>query len=90
MKGVPLRCFDVLAVGGFLLTNQQSDMDILFVDGKDYVSFNSISDLVEKTQYYILHDEERKKIQNSGLKKLQNHNSFMNRIDEITKVILNS
>lgn len=90
VRGIPLRCFDVLSAGGFLMSNYQDDMDKLFVDGKDYVSFNSIEDMLDKVQYYLLHDEEREVIRKSGEEKAKNHHNFMNRIDEITKVILRS
>ena len=38
--GIPLRVFDVMGSGGFLMSNKQKDMDGLLVDGVDYVSFD--------------------------------------------------
>lgn len=65
-SGVPLRVFDILGAGGFCLTNYQDGIREHFEDGKDLVVFTDREDMMEKIQYYLSHEEERKKIAMQG------------------------
>lgn len=61
-SGIPLRIWDVLGCGGFLLTNYQAEIPYYFKEGEDLVCFDSLEDLCEKVGYYLEHEEERKRI----------------------------
>ena len=65
-NGIPLRCFDILGSGGFLLTNYQADFEGQFTAGEDYVYYESKQDLYEKVAYYLAHEEERIAIAKHG------------------------
>lgn len=52
------RLMDYLECGAFVLSEPMYES--LFEDGKDYISFY-LSELDEKIDYYLSHDEERKK-----------------------------
>ncbi|MCM1295540.1 MAG: DUF3880 domain-containing protein [Muribaculaceae bacterium] len=84
--GIPLRVFDVMGSGGFLMSNKQKDMDGIFIDGVDYVSFNSIEDLNDKAEYYLNHEDERIKILAHGYRKVCNYHTYQHRINEILKI----
>ncbi len=61
-SGLPLRIFDILSAGGFVLTNYQSELPELFSAGEElavYVSFDELADLCA---YYLSHEEEREGI----------------------------
>ena len=77
-SGVPLRVFDVLGVGGFLITNYQPEIMEYFEDGKDLVVYNSINDLQEKIIYYLDHEEERKIIAQNGYEKVRSNFAYDN------------
>lgn len=81
--GIPLRAFDVMGSGGFLMSNRQKDMDGLLIDGVDYVSFDSIDDLIDKAEYYLHHEDERIKILAQGYRKICNYHTYQHRINEI-------
>lgn len=68
--GIPLRVFDVLGCGGFLITNYQAELFELFEPGKDFVVYEDLTDLEEKTMYYLEHEEERKQIAVNGYQKI--------------------
>lgn len=68
--GIPLRCMDIMAAGGFLLSNYQEELGELFTDGEDMVMFYDDGDMTRKIDYYISHDEERKQIAANGQKKI--------------------
>lgn len=68
-SGIPLRILDILGAGGFLLTNHQSELDDYFIDGKDIVIYENIDELCEKADYYLTHEEDRRRIASSGHQK---------------------
>ena len=74
-SGIPLRCMEIMASGGFLLTNFQADLLQHFTPDEDFVYFESENDLLNKIDYYLSHENERKQIAESGHKKIsKNHN----------------
>ncbi len=90
VNGIPLRCFEIMASGGFLLTNYQGDFGGFFVDGEDYVSFDSPESLATLTDYYLSHEEERARIAENGLKKIRTAHTLVNRAEEILQVVFAS
>ncbi|MCR5596233.1 MAG: glycosyltransferase [Lachnospiraceae bacterium] len=83
VNGIPLRCFDIMGAGGFLLTSYAGDMQMFFEEGTDYVSFESLPDLLDKCGYYLKHEDERKEIAQNGLKRITEAHTFDHRIREI-------
>ncbi|MEM9770389.1 MAG: glycosyltransferase [Cyanobacteria bacterium P01_D01_bin.73] len=64
-----LRVFEVLAAGGFLLTDRltpESGLPMLFEDGRHLVTFDSEADLYDKLRYYLNHPQEAKAIARAG------------------------
>ena len=88
-SGIPLRAFDIMGSGGFLLSNWQSELAELYTDGEDLVMYTSLEDAVAKADFYLHHEELRQKITASGCAKtLQVHDLdtvFMN-ICEIANI----
>lgn len=85
--GIPLRVWDILAAGGFCLTNYQPELLMYFENGKDLVIFESINDLEKKIAYYLSHEEERKAIAENGYRKVKELHQYQNRFDEMRKYI---
>ena len=81
-SGIPLRAFDIMGAGGFLLTNYQSDFLDHFVPGEDFVYFDSEADMLTKIAYYLNHEEERKTIAKNGYNKVTRHHTYLHRIYE--------
>lgn len=69
--GIPLRVFDILSSGGFCLTNYQPEVAEYFIDGKDLVMYSGMDDLLMKIEYYLSHEEDRKRISQNGYKKVE-------------------
>ena len=65
-SGLSLRIFDVLAAGGFLITNYQAEIPDFFEIGKDLVVYDSLENLKELCAYYLSHEDERAKIARHG------------------------
>ncbi len=83
ISGIPLRAFDILGAGGFLLTNYQEDFLDFFTPGEDFVFYDSKADLLSKTDYYLRHEEERAQIAENGLQKVSADHTYIHRADEI-------
>lgn len=67
LTGIPLRVIDILGAGGFCLTNYQAELSEYFENGRELVWFESPDDLIEKTEYFLTHDDEREQIAANGL-----------------------
>ena len=88
-SGIPLRAMDIMGAGGFLLTNYQSDFLKHFVEGEDYVAFESTSDMMDKIYYYLRNDAERCEIAQNGYRKIcKNHDYYdtVGKMFEIAKI----
>lgn len=86
--GVPQRVYDVLASGGFLLTNYQQELEELFEPDKDLVMFYDYEDMFEKAEYYLCHERERIDIAMNGYKKVRDKHSYINRMEYIVDKIM--
>lgn len=86
-SGIPLRIWDVLGCGGFLLTNYQAEIPYYFKGGEDLVCFDSLEDLCEKVGYYLEHEEERKRIAWNGYRKVREKHSYIERIRTILDTV---
>lgn len=81
--GIPLRIFDIMGAGGFVLTNYQEELLDHFIDGVDLVIYENIEDLQYKIRYYLGHEEERKQIAYNGYKKVKESHTYKVRFDKI-------
>lgn len=62
-----MRQLEVLGTGSFLLTEQSGNLAAFFTEGKDLATYTCTSELVEKAQYYLKHEDEREAIAAHGL-----------------------
>ena len=81
--GIPLRVLDIMAAGGFVITNYQEDLFRHFTPDEDFVFYQDENDLINKIQYYLEHEEERKQIAQNGYRKVREICSYKNVIKNI-------
>ena len=74
--GIPLRVLDIMACGGFVLSNWQPEIAEYFEEGVEIVTFDSLEDCLTKTAYYLSHEEERRQIAANGKRKVQEKFSY--------------
>ncbi len=86
-SGIPLRAFDVMGAGGFLLSNYQADLLDLFVPGEDFVYFESKEDMLEKIGHYLSHEEERQAIAKNGYDKVATKHTYRHRVREMFSIL---
>lgn len=85
--GLSQRVWDVLACGGFLLTNYQSEIPDYFEIGKELETYESIPELEEKVRYYLSHEDERMEIAIRGYEKVAAHHSYEVRLAQMIKIL---
>lgn len=83
--GLPLRIFDIMGAGGFLLTNYQAELPENFEIGKDLAAYESQEDLLNQIAYYLEHEEERMEIARNGQEKVRNLHSYTVKLEQILK-----
>ncbi len=81
------RVYEIMATGGFCLTQWREEFDDLDIrDGKDIVFYADARDCAEKVLYYKDHPEERRIIQQSGKEKIVEH-TYINRIKRLLNIV---
>lgn len=86
-SGIPLRAFDIMGCGGFLLSNYQSDFLDFFIPGEDLVFYESIEQAGKLAEYYLKNDDEREAIRTNGHKKVQSGHTYRHRLEEMFTAI---
>lgn len=81
------RNFEVPGCGGFLLTNPAEDLDSYYVCGKEIAVFETPDELVEKAEYFLRHEAERRAIAEAGLRRTLAEHTYVHRFDDIFRRI---
>lgn len=81
--GIPLRVWDILSAGGFVLTDYREAYQGLLKDGQDLVLYNGWEDLLQKADYYLTHPQERKQIARQGHDTLCQYHTYADRIKKM-------
>lgn len=82
-SGIPQRAWDILACGGFLLSNYQSEISELLSIDSDLVIYGSIDELLEKCSYYLEHIDIRKEIAHTGFETLCKYHTYPQRLEQL-------
>ena len=86
--GLPLRIFDILGCGGFLMTNYQTELTEHFEIGVDLEAYASMEELIDKCAYYLEHEDIRKQIALNGYRKVSANHTYIHRIKKMIETIL--
>lgn len=86
-SGMEQGALDILAAGGFCLTNYQPETAEFFEDGKEIAMYTDMADLVQKADYYLQHEEERKAIAKAGCEKVMAQFSLHDRLTDLLGIV---
>lgn len=86
-SGVPLRVFDILSVGGFVLTDYRKDAEELFREDEEIVMFRTPEEMMDKLAFYTAHETERKRIAKNGHRRARAEYSYERILEEILQKI---
>ena len=85
--GIPLRAFDIMGAGGFLLSNYQEELVEYFMNEEDMVIYESMEDALAKIEFYLSHEDLRSKIATNGRRKTLENHSLQGNLEKILKVV---
>jgi spore maturation protein CgeB len=85
IEGVPMRVYDVLACGGFLLSQYRPVLEEQFTIGKDLDVFHNPHELAEKVDYYLQYEDERNAIAQHGQQTVLQHHTYSQRLQQIVE-----
>lgn len=88
LLNIETRVGEVLGSGSFLLTEELSCQD-LFIDGEHLVQWRQgdVEDLTKKIQYYLIHEDERERIAETGHDFAVEHHSFEKRLHQLLATV---
>jgi spore maturation protein CgeB len=82
-----MRVFDILAAGGFLLTESNSALANIFEDGQHLAFYDSQEDLGDKISEWVARPDERIAIARAGRTEVMNKHLISHRVDAILQLI---
>ncbi len=85
--GIPQRVWDVLACGGFLITNDQSEIFEFFEVGRELEVYSSKEELIEKIDYYLKNEDKRRRIAENGYEMVKDQHTVLHRVISMIKCI---
>lgn len=85
-SGMPLRAWDIMGAGGFLLSNYQADFFDFFTPGEDFDYFDGAEDLLSKIEYYLSHEKERMEIARNAYQKVAEAHTYRHRLSAMLQV----
>jgi spore maturation protein CgeB len=77
------RTFEIAACGGFQLVDERSELGELMEPGIEVITFNSIDNLCEKIEYFLVHEDEAKLIASRGKKRVLDEHTIQHRMEEM-------
>lgn len=85
--GIPLRVMDVLACGGFLISNYQEELAEYFRLGEELVTYGDLDELVWLVDAYLKDEVRRKQIARCGQERVKQDFSFEKALRTILEVL---
>lgn len=85
--GIPLRVWDILGSGGFLLSDYQPEFDNYSAVGKYLDIFEDTGELLEKTDFYLRHDTLREQIARKGQAWAAKEHNYITRIEQLLHIL---
>jgi hypothetical protein len=65
------RVFETMLAGGLLLEERNDQTAYYFTEDVEYVAFSTQDELLEKINYYLAHEDERRKIAEAGFRRVK-------------------
>lgn len=87
-SGIPLRVFDIMGAGGFIITNYQPEIPELFEVGEEIVVYHSFDEMRELCKYYLAHEEQRIRILIAGYERIIKNYNHKTAAEKIIKTVI--
>jgi len=81
------RLFDLPANGVMQISDGDEYLKTFFEVGEEVVGYRDIDDLIDKVHYYLMHDEERRRIAINGYRRVMQEHRFSLRMQQLGELI---
>ena len=85
---VPQRVFDIMSMGGTVISNYQEEAEELFVPDKEIILFESLEEFCEKATFYLNHPDIRRKIGESGYKAVKEKYNYVSALNKMFDIVI--
>lgn len=82
-EAIPLRVFDVLACGGFIIAEHSKALEKQFEIGKELVTYRTITELVDLVAHYRENPEEAAAMAKRGLEAVRARHTMRSRVGQL-------
>ncbi len=87
-SGIPLRVFDIMGAGGFIITNYQPEIEELFEIGKEIVVYHNFEELEMLSKFFLAHENERVNLLIAGYEKVCKCYTYPIGVNKILNTVL--
>lgn len=81
------RTFELASCGAFQLVDERTLLPEVFEVGKEIITFNSLSDLRSKIEYYSAHPEERAAVAQRARERVLRDHTYDKRVEQMLSII---
>ncbi|HUT43969.1 MAG TPA: glycosyltransferase, partial [Desulfobacterales bacterium] len=85
MDIIPMRVFDIMACGGFVLAEYSKELSNIFEIGKEVETYSTLDELVSKATYYLDHESEALEIAKRGRGAVLKNHTISGRVKYMLK-----
>jgi hypothetical protein len=82
-----MRLYEATGVGAMLLTEAKDNLGDLFEPGTEVETYATEEELVEKTNYYLQHEEKRRAIAAAGQARALHDHTYARRMTELVDIL---
>lgn len=87
LGGLNMRAFEIPGAGGFQLMDYVDSMEEHFEIGKEIIVYQSLEYFRELTEYYLMHENERKAIAQRGYERAVRDHTYEQRLKKLFEVL---
>ncbi|WP_375546930.1 glycosyltransferase [Paenibacillus sp.] len=81
------RTFEISACGTLQLSDYRSDLTKFYTPGKEIETYRSPAELIDKIEYYLTHEKERRDIALGALERTLGEHTYGHRLNQMLSVI---
>lgn len=85
--GLPERCYDIPACGGFLLSEKRVHAATDFSLGNEIVVFKDLEDCLEKIKYYLNNFGEARRIAENAYRRVFSEHTYFHRAETLIQLV---
>ena len=88
MDIIPMRVFDIMSCGGFVLAEYSKELSSIFEIGKEVEIYSTLDELVSKATYYLDHESEALEIAERGRDEVRKNHTISGRVKHMLKNVI--